>query len=590
MLDARRRPFVRLAAVSALAALTALPATAATRAGGVRDGAAGSSGEAARSAPSDGSGATVGARLGATVAGLDVSHWQGEIDWKAVAADGQRFVFLKATDDVDYVDPTFVVNRSEARSNGLLVGAYHFARPDPSRGDARREARHFVAIAHPGPGDLLPVLDMETSRGLNHDGVTRWARTWVRVVRDRTGVTPLVYTSPYGWASRTGDTPLLARDGAPLWIAHWGVSSPTVPADGWDGHGWAVWQHTSTGHVPGVGGDVDLDLISGSRLGVITIRRLALEVTGGAGRITSRPAGLGCAESCARSVDPDATVTLTAVPDDHAFFTGWTGACAGTDPTCTVSMRASRFVGARFITDVAAPTATITPPGGLLGPVAIAFEEPVRGVGPASLVLRTSGGGRVDAHRTCRARSGVAVACGTAVVRSVSLRPRSPLVPGRSYEVSVNPDGAAPTIRDGAGNVAATETAAFAAARSVEQTSPAVRRSPRAAWSSVHAAGASAGSYTVARRAGAAVRVAFDGPGIDVIAVTGPAGGRARVYVDGELVRTLDLFSASRTFEQVRRIDGLSDATHVLRIVATGHSRPAATGTAVALDRVDVSG
>jgi GH25 family lysozyme M1 (1,4-beta-N-acetylmuramidase) len=73
----------------------------------------------------------------------------------------------------------------------------------------------------------------------------------VATVKELTGVTPFVYTSPYGWAARTGDTPLLARDGAPLWVAHWGVSSPTLPADGWDGHGWTVWQHTSTGHVHG---------------------------------------------------------------------------------------------------------------------------------------------------------------------------------------------------------------------------------------------------------------------------------------------------------------------------------------------------
>jgi GH25 family lysozyme M1 (1,4-beta-N-acetylmuramidase) len=583
MPDARRRPLVRLAAATVLAALAAMPAAAA-RVGGVHEGAAGSSGEAARSAPGRGP----IERTGATLPGLDVSHWQGEIDWKAVAGDGQRFVFLKATDDVDYVDPTFAVNRSQARANGLLVGAYHFARPDPSRGDARREARHFVAVVHPGPGDLLPVLDMETSRGLDQDGVTRWARTWVRVVRDLTGVTPLVYTSPYGWASRTGDTPLLARDGAPLWIAHWGVSSPTLPADGWDGHGWVVWQHTSTGHVPGVAGDVDLDRISGSRLGVITIRRLSVEVTGGAGRVTSRPAGLGCTDSCARSVDPDATVTLTAVPDDRAYFTGWTGACAGTDPTCTVSMRASRSVGARFVTDIQAPTATITAPHGLLGPVTAGFDEPVRGVGPASLVLREAGGARVRVHRTCRSASDAVVGCDTAVVRSASLRPVSPSVPGRAYEVSLNPGGAAPAIRDGVGNAAAPVTTQFVAARSVEQTSPAARRMPAAAWSTVRAAAASAGSYSLTRRAGAAMRIAFDGPGIDVIGVTGPDRGRAQLYVDGELVRTLDLFSATRTFDVVWRTDGLTDAAHVLRIVATGHSRPAATGTAVALDRLDV--
>jgi GH25 family lysozyme M1 (1,4-beta-N-acetylmuramidase) len=584
MPTARRHPLVRLAALTALAALITMPATAATRSNAPRDGAAGSSGEAARSVP--GRGAV--ARAGVTVPGVDVSHWQGEIDWRAVADAGQRFVFLKATDDVDYVDPTFAVNRAQARANGLLVGAYHFARPDPSRGDARREARHFVAIVDPGPGDLLPVLDMETSQGLDQEGVTRWARTWVRVVRGLTGVTPLVYTSPYGWSSRTGDTPLLARDGAPLWVAHWGVHAPTLPANGWDGHGWVVWQHTSTGHVPGIRGNVDLDRVSGSRLGVITIRRLSLEVTGGSGQVTSRPAGLGCNDSCARSVDPDATVTLTAVPDDGAIFTGWTGDCAGTDLTCTVSMRASRSVGARFVTDVTAPTATISTPGGLLGPIVVGFDEAVRGVGAASLVLREAGGARVAVRRTCRAASDAVVACDTPVVRSATLRPTSPLVPGRSYEVGLNPDGATPAVRDLVGNVTAPATAPFSASGSVEQTSSAVHRSPAASWSTVHAAGASGRSYAVAHREGAAARIAFDGTGIDWTTVTGPDRGRARLFVDGELLRTVDLFSATRVVGEVRRIDGLADAPHVLRIVVTGRARPAATGTSVAVDRFDV--
>ncbi len=586
MPTARRHLLVRLAAVTAVAALVTMPATAATRSNVTRDGVAGSSGEAARSVP----GREPVARAGATVPGVDVSHWQGDIDWSAVADAGQRFVFLKATDDVDYVDPTFAVNRTQARANGLLVGAYHFARPDPSRGDARREARHFVAIADPGPGDLLPVLDMETSQGLDQEGVTRWARTWVRVVRGLTGVTPLVYTSPYGWASRTGDTPLLARDGAPLWVAHWGVSAPTLPANGWDGRGWVVWQHTSTGHVPGIRGDVDLDRVSGSRLGVITIRRLSVDVTGGSGRVTSRPAGLGCSDSCVRSVDPDATVTLTAVPDDRATFTGWTGACAGTDLTCTVSMRASRSVGARFVTDITAPTVTITPPGGLLGPVVVGFDEAVRGVGTASLVQREAGGARVAVRRTCRSASGAVVACDTPVVRSATLRPSSPLVPGRSYEVTLNPDGATPSVRDRVGNVAALVTSTFSAPAWVEQTSPAVHRSPDASWSTVHAAGASGRSYAVARREGAAARIAFDGTGIDWTTVTGPDRGRARLFVDGELIRTVDLFSGTRVLGEVQRIDGLTDAPHVLRIVVTGHAQPAATGTAVAVDRFDILG
>ena len=584
----RARPhLVRLAAVTSFALLVALPAAAALPGGGsgntARDGAAGSSGEAGRTP-----GAEDQAARRATLPGIDVSHWQGTIDWASVADAGPRFVFMKATDDTDYVDPTFATNRAQARANGLSVGAYHFARPDPSRGDARREARHFVDVADPEPGDLLPVLDIETSQGLGHTGVTRWARTWVRVVRSLTGVTPLVYTSPYGWATRTGDTRMLARDGAPLWVAHWGVSSPTLPANGWDGNGWVVWQHTSSGHVSGIRGDVDLDRLSGTRLGTITIRRLTIDVVGGAGRVTSDPPGIGCAASCSRSVDPDAVVTLTAVPDDRAHFTGWSGACSGDALTCTVTMRTSRSVGARFVTDVQAPTATITTPEDLADAAVVRFDEPVRGVGASNPVLRDAGGSRLAVHRVCRTAAGAPVACDTAVVRSISLRPAAPLAPGRSYRVSVNPDGAESVVRDGAGNPAPSAAAMFDAARVVEQTSSAVVRSPARSWSAVRVGHASGGSYAVARREGASARIAFDGPGVDWITVTGPDRGRARIIVDGEVLRTVDLFSAERAYGVVRTVGGLGDSAHVLRIVATGHGRPASTGSAVAVDRFDV--
>jgi GH25 family lysozyme M1 (1,4-beta-N-acetylmuramidase) len=574
----------RLVVLTALAVLVAVPAAAAGPGGAApREGSAGSSLEAAR-----GAGTEASPRVGPTVPGIDVSHWQGEIDWASVARDGKRFAFMKATDGVDYVDPTFARNRAEARDNGLAVGAYHFARPDPRRGDARREARHFVDVADPRPGDLLPVLDLETSSGLDRRGVTRWARTWVHAVRRLTGVTPLVYTSPYGWATRTGDTRLLARDGAPLWVAHWGVSSPTLPADGWAGRGWVVWQHTATGHVPGIRGDVDLDRIAGTRLGVVKIRRLTLDVTGDAGRIASGPSGLGCSATCAHRVDPDAEVTLTAVADDQAVFAGWTGACDGTAPTCTVSMRGNRDVGARFVSDVTPPTATILPPADVDDATAVAFDEPVRNVGPGNLVLRSGSGERVAVRRVCRSATGRPVGCETAAVRSVAVRPATPLVPGRAYEISVNPDGAAPPVRDRAGNAARPARVAFEASRVVEQGSGAVRRLPRDAWTRVRARRASGGGYALARRGGAVARLAFDGVGVDWITVTGPDRGRAQIFVDGGLVRTEDLFSRERTFGVEVRVDGLEPGTHVVRVVATGRARPASRGTGVAVDRFDV--
>jgi GH25 family lysozyme M1 (1,4-beta-N-acetylmuramidase) len=581
---ARRRTIARLAVAGLLLLGAALPAVA-VPAAGQRAGFAGSSGTAART-PS-GARAALG-RVGPTVPGIDVSHWQGPIGWAKVAGDGKRFAFLKATDDVHDVDPTFAANRADARAAGLSVGAYHFARPDPSPGDARREARFFVSVADPQPGDLLPVLDIETSRDLNHGEVTAWARTWVAVVRRLTGVTPLVYTSPYGWATRTGDTPLLARDGAPLWVAHWGVPSPTVPADDWDGRGWLVWQYSSTGHVPGISGNADLDRVAGTDLGAVTIRRLSIAVEGGTGRVTSSPPGSGCSAACSGGVDPGATITLTAVPDDQARFTGWTGACDGTAPTCTIEMSANRTVGARFVTDITAPTPDVAAPANLVGPAVVDFDEAVRGVTSSSLQVRADGGPKVPVSRRCRSGSGAVVPCDATTVRSVSLTPVAPLVPGRDYVVLVNPAGASPAIRDAAGNAAAPVRTPFATLRSVEQTSPAVTKRPAGAWGPVHVAAASSGSYTVTGRANAAIRMAFDGTGVDWTTVTGPNRGRARVYLDGASVRTVDLFSRSRTFDVLVPFTGLPDGAHLLRIVVTGRGRPGSDGSLVAVDRLDV--
>jgi uncharacterized repeat protein (TIGR02543 family) len=578
-----RRPLASLAIVGAFVLSAASPLSTAGATSG-HDGFAGSSGEAAVIEARSGARSAVGP----TIPGLDVSHWQGTINWAKVADAGKRFVFMKATDDVDFRDPTFLTNRAGARANGLPVGAYHFSRPDPSPGDAREEARFFVSVADPRPGDLLPVLDIETSRHLDQEEVTRWARRWVAEVRDLTGVTPLVYTSPNGWATRTGDTRALARDGAPLWVAHWGVSSPTVPAGNWDGHGWVVWQHTSKGQVRGIHGNVDLDRLAGERLGRITIRRLSVVIDGDAGRVTSLPAGFGCAASCARSVDPDATVTLTAVPDEGAYFTGWTGDCTGTGPTCTIQMRGNRSVGARFVTDITPPTASIAAPTNFVDPVVVTFDEVVRGVNSRNVVLRAEGGARIAVDSVCKSGSGEKLRCDATTLRSVRLIPREPLVPGRNYEAIVNPGGAATLVRDRVGNAAATTVQPFEAPRSVEQVGAPVTRF--GTWNAVRSAFASGGTYAVTREAGAAIRMPFDGSGVDWITVTGPNRGRAQIVVDRQLLRTVDLYAETRTFGVALRIEGLTDGRHTLRIVATGRARPSSTGSTVAIDRFEVLG
>ena len=208
------------------------------------------------------------------IEGIDVSHYQGTIDWARVAAAGKRFAFMKASDSTDYVDPTYVTNRAQAKLQGLKVGAYHFARPDATPGDAVAEADHFIATADWGGGDLVPVLDLETTGGLNVANLQAWVTAFLGRINDRTGVKAMIYTSPSFWTNKMGDTQAFAAAGyKSLWVAHWTTNpSATVPASNWAGNGWTFWQYTSDGSVPGILGRVDLDRYNRADFGPVLLK------------------------------------------------------------------------------------------------------------------------------------------------------------------------------------------------------------------------------------------------------------------------------------------------------------------------------
>jgi GH25 family lysozyme M1 (1,4-beta-N-acetylmuramidase) len=203
----------------------------------------------------------------ASTPGIDVSHWQGTINWAQVAGAGKQFVFLKATEGSAYADPTYSGNRSGARAAGIKVGAYHFARPDSTPGDAVAEAQWFLSKAVFASDDLRPVLDIEVNGGLSVSALQQWVRDWLDEVYRLTGRRATVYTSPSFWSGSMGNTQSIALAGyTTLWIAHWNVSSPTVPAGNWAGFGWSFWQYSSTGSVSGISGNVDLDRANGTDL------------------------------------------------------------------------------------------------------------------------------------------------------------------------------------------------------------------------------------------------------------------------------------------------------------------------------------
>lgn len=215
----------------------------------------------------------------ARLPGIDVSRFDGEIRWGRVADAGIEFAFVQASRGAGEdctVKPRrcggdffYDRNYSAAKAAGIEVGPYHRAFADDDapggvRGDARAEAQLFAdSVGRLRGGDLLPALDVELPFGdLDAAELRDWVRTWLAVVKQRLGVRPVIYTNVSSWA-HTGDTAEFAQAGHRLWVANWQVPSPMVPASNWAGQGWSVWQYTSDGHVPGIHGRVDRDVLRG---------------------------------------------------------------------------------------------------------------------------------------------------------------------------------------------------------------------------------------------------------------------------------------------------------------------------------------
>ena len=198
---------------------------------------------------------------GAVTNGVDVSHYDGTIDWVKAHAAGIDFAIMKATETTSYVDPTFATNWKGAHDAGVIRGAYHFFR---ANADGATQADWFLKTAGmPQPGDLPPTLDLETTDGVPVAQVAQVALAFLARIHDVTGVTPMVYTSPSFF-----DSTLMAPAGFDsylLWVANWGVSCPSIPQPPWND--WVIWQNSATGTVngiPGSNGAVDLDQYNGS--------------------------------------------------------------------------------------------------------------------------------------------------------------------------------------------------------------------------------------------------------------------------------------------------------------------------------------
>ncbi len=189
--------------------------------------------------------------------GIDISHYQGDIDWATVKKAGITFAFTKATEGDSEIDPKFKDNWAQIRKAGLARGAYHFFRPDV---DAEIQANHFIATVRLEPGDLPPVLDIEVSEGATTEGIEDDISIWLEKVAQAYGVTPVIYS----------DLSFIKKHLAsgfntyPLWIADYSHPPPVAPGD-WGA--WTFWQYSQSGVVNGVNGAVDRDIYQGTVTG-----------------------------------------------------------------------------------------------------------------------------------------------------------------------------------------------------------------------------------------------------------------------------------------------------------------------------------
>ena len=184
-------------------------------------------------------------------AGMDISVYQGEVDFNAARDDGIEVVYIRAGYGSGGVDAYLQSHYQGARAAGLHIGFYHFLYARTAE-EARAEARFFASQLSELTYDCRPVLDIEELSGLSSAQASAIASAFLEELESLTGQTPMVYTSAYD-ASHVLDSSVVRW---PLWAADYGPSQPHVTAN-WTS--WAGFQYTDRGTVSGVSGYVDRD-------------------------------------------------------------------------------------------------------------------------------------------------------------------------------------------------------------------------------------------------------------------------------------------------------------------------------------------
>lgn len=195
---------------------------------------------------------------GPTVKGIDVSVFQGTIDWAKVKADGVVYAMIRVSDGLNTPDTRFAANWSGSRAAGVYHGAYQFF--EPSQDPIAQADLLLSKMGEFKADDLPPMLDVEVTGGQSAATIAANAKKWLAHVKAKTGRDPILYTGFYFWRDSVGGANVLP---SPLFHAQYTTAAcPNIPAPWTD---WAFWQYTSSGSVNGISGNVDTDRWNGTK-------------------------------------------------------------------------------------------------------------------------------------------------------------------------------------------------------------------------------------------------------------------------------------------------------------------------------------
>ncbi len=187
------------------------------------------------------------------IIGVDLSKWQGTVDFAKLRAAGNRYVFVKVGQGATGVDPDYARNIGGARAAGLYAGSYHFYATDH---DAQSQFDNLSRHLDLKPGDLPPVVDIEVLAQNSLPGLATELRAFLDLIEGRYRVKPILYSGLSFAAAQ-----LQGFGDYPLWLAEYTTApAPRLPG-GWKT--WTFWQYSQDGRVDGVDGAVDLDRFNG---------------------------------------------------------------------------------------------------------------------------------------------------------------------------------------------------------------------------------------------------------------------------------------------------------------------------------------